>query len=631
MIQLRHTAVLLVSLFLVACSGGSGGSGTDGGSGGTGGDTGGGGGTGGGGDPGGGDVVVIDPLPKARGLLPSIAQADPTFAGTHHSGSGVCADCHNDESMVVPTESGTPKNVSIGTAWRTSVMANSTRDPYWHAVVAWELDEFPMLEDEINDKCTVCHAPMGHDMAAKEGIELRLFDTGSADQGTLQSGIYSGDASSELFNHSMDGVSCSLCHQIDAGNLGDDSSFTGGYEIVDARNLPNKPAYGQYPDPDAGYMLAQSGFLAQGGAHLSTSESCATCHNLNVEPVDANGEKLPGVDHFAEQANYTEWLFSDYRAGGALEQSCQDCHMPVLDTPVVLASGSSNQPRDDFAEHTFLGANTVMQTMFRDYAEELGMPADITEADWNESIARNRAFLETSATVSLGNTSRQPLPGADAGEEAREQLSFDVTVLNQTGHKLPTGYHSRRVWLRVLVSGDEGVVWESGAIDDQGRIAGLSEDVNPDSHEVHYDLITDASQVQVYQSVVGDANNERTGSLLDGDRYLKDNRIVPTGFDKVAVANDPNVLDSFGVFGAAMDDDDFDSGSDTVTYRVPVPAGGDYRVLVELRYQPMAYGHLQTVFAKSERIDVIDMFRTIYENTTLHDETIATAVTTIGR
>lgn len=614
--SLRPTLVVIASLLLAACGGG-GGSG------------------GGSEDP---DLTLVDPLPKPRSLLPSIAQADATFDGTHHAGSAVCSDCHNDESMVVPTDSGTDKDVSIGKAWRTSVMANSTRDPYWHAVVAWELDEFPMLEEEINDKCTVCHAPMAHDMAEKEGLEMRLFDKGSAADGTLQAGIYSLDSSSELFNHAMDGVSCTLCHQIDAGNLGDESSFTGGYEIVDARNLANKPAYGQYPNPDNGYMLAQTGYLAQEAAHISTSETCATCHNLNVEPVDTNGEPVPGADHFAEQANYTEWLFSDYRAGGPLEASCQDCHMPKLDRPVKIASGGSNPLRENFAEHTFLGANTVMQTMFRDFSTELGLPADITDADWNESIARNRAFLESAATLEIQNTTLvdlpvEPVAEGEAAAPAMQELGFDVRVVNETGHKLPTGYHSRRVYLHVLVSGEEGVVWESGAIDADGRIAGLAEDVNPKNHEVHYDLITDASQVQVYQAVVGNSDNERTGSLLNGDKYLKDNRIVPKGYDKFAVAADPTVLDSFGTFGAAMNDEDFNDGEDTVSYKVRVPQGtGDtWQVLVELRYQPLAYGHLQEVFAKGERLDAVDMFRTIYERTALRDEVIATDLVPVAR
>jgi len=59
-------------------------------------------------------------------------------------------------------------------------------------------------------------------------------------------------------------------------------------------------------------------------------------------------------------------------------------------------------------------------------------------------------------------------------------------------------------------------------------------------------------------------------------------------------------------------------------YRPRVPAGRDYQVLVELRYQPMAYGHLQELFLKSDRLDVMDMFRTIYDATELRDEVIGT-------
>ena len=83
------------------------------------------------------------PLPPARDLTPSIAQADPTFESTHHSGSGNCASCHNDEAMQVSDDSGEPRDVGIEKAWRTSVMANSARDPYWHAVMAYELDGVP--------------------------------------------------------------------------------------------------------------------------------------------------------------------------------------------------------------------------------------------------------------------------------------------------------------------------------------------------------------------------------------------------------------------------------------------------------------------------------------------------------
>ena len=649
----RLVALALASALLSSCGGGGGGSeefeaprttggdagGLDGGAGG-----------GDGGDDGGGGFEIVDPPPKPRGLLPELALSDPAFESTHHSGSANCASCHNDPSMQVPDDSGEPRDVSIEKAWRTSVMANSARDPYWHAVMAFELDAFPGLDEQINDKCTVCHAPMASDYAKKEGLVLRLFDEENDFGMAGIQGIYDGKAGEPLFDHAMDGVSCSLCHQIaDDGNLGQLDSYTGGYAIADARTLDARPAYGQYEDPDAAYMLAQTthvddnghetGYQAQYGAHISTSETCATCHELNVDPVDDQGSALGG-DHFAEQANYTEWRLSDYAVGGPLEQSCQDCHMPVLDRAVPIANGSAVQPREGFAEHTFLGANTVMQTMFRDFAAELGLPAGM-DADFDESIARNRKFLESSATLSLGNFGRAALPPPTAVErdedgeplaaEAMEELSFDVKVVNEAGHRLPSGYHSRRVYLHVVVADENGdQVFESGRIEPDGRIRGVAEDVNAASWEPHHEIITDPSQVQVWQAIVGKTDGSRTHSLLDGDRYLKDNRILPKGFFKAEAIDNPETVANFGTFGQALNDSNFDSGEDTVTYKVAVPASGSYKVLAELRYQPLAYGHLQELFLDSGRIDAIDRFRTIYDTTWKRneerlDEVIATA------
>ena len=40
-----------------------------------------------------------------------------------------CVACHNNLSTA------TGEDVSIGTTWRSTMMANSARDPYWHAGV----------------------------------------------------------------------------------------------------------------------------------------------------------------------------------------------------------------------------------------------------------------------------------------------------------------------------------------------------------------------------------------------------------------------------------------------------------------------------------------------------------------
>ncbi len=568
------------------------------------------------------EPTVIEVLPVLRGLKPQLNQADATFESAHYSGNGVCAACHTDQApletatMVVQDELGENRDVSIGRAWETSLMANSTRDPYWHAVVASELHKYPNLSEEINDTCTRCHAPMANDFAKKEGIPLQVFDSGSEETGDFIQGIYSMDDSNEMFNHAMDGVSCSLCHQMaDDGNLGTDQGMSGGW-VVNAypeENIKDRPAYGQYVDPDQGYMREQSSFNPVYGAHISSSETCGACHNLKTEPVDKDGQPVPGISHFAEQMVYTEWENSIFDDAGLQPTSCQSCHMPKLDQPVPLSGGGGNNPRPDFAEHTFLGANTVVQDMLKNFRTELGVSDDISDAAFDESIQRNREFLKTSATLELQNTS-----------VVDNMLSMDVKITNLTGHKLPSGYHSRRAYLHVLVTDAQGkVVYENGLIRPDGSIAGVSEDSSPNSYEPHYDKITSATQVQVYQAITGDADNKQTHSLLAATQFLKDNRLTPPGFDKYSVPDD------VAVRGGAVNDDDFNNGSDTVTYEIALNGNAPYSTLVELRYQPLSFGSLMALFAESDKIDQVDMFRTIYDSTILRDEVIATAVANV--
>jgi len=211
------------------------------------------------------------------------------------------------------------------------------------------------------------------------------------------------------------------------------------------------------------------------------------------------------------------------------------------------------------------------------------------------------------------------------GEVDDGTLTFDVNIENKTGHKLPGGYHSRRVYLHVQVLDSDGqLLFESGKINPDGSIVGVSEDTSPSSWEQHYDVITSPTQVQVYQSIVGDSTGDRTHSLLDGSQYLKDNRLLPSGAKKHLIQSDTTLPDSFGTFGSALQDANFNDGTDTVTYQVSVDASSEYTVSAELRYQPFSYGHLKQLFTQGDVVDQIDMFRTIYDATTLRDEVIDT-------
>jgi hypothetical protein len=163
-------------------------------------------------------------------------------------------------------------------------------------------------------------------------------------------------------------------------------------------------------------------------------------------------------------------------------------------------------------------------------------------------------------------------------------ISFDVVVRNLTGHKFPTGYPSRRAWLHVMVRNrDDQLVFESGAVDDSGAIAGNDNDVDQARYEPHYERITQPGQVQIYEPVLGGPSGRPTTGLLTATQYLKDNRLLPRGFEKSTAA--PEIA----VHGQAADDSDFAGGADRVRYEVDVDGSGPYLVEVEMRYQTIGY------------------------------------------
>jgi hypothetical protein len=90
--------------------------------------------------------------------------------------------------------------------------------------------------------------------------------------------------------------------------------------------------------------------------------------------------------------------------------------------------------------------------------------------------------------------------------------------------------------------------------------------------------------VQVYESVMGDPQDRPTTGLLTALRFIKDNRLLPRGFDKQTAGKDVAVV------GEALADPDFTSSGDTVRYLVDAGnAPGPFQVEAELWFQPIAY------------------------------------------
>jgi hypothetical protein len=223
--------------------------------------------------------------------------------------------------------------------------------------------------------------------------------------------------------------------------------------------------------------------------------------------------------------------------------------------------------------HVFRGGNFFMLRLLNRFRDELGVTA--TPDEMAQSIARTVEHLQSSAA-----RLRIESPARTAS-----RLSFDVAVENLAGHKLPSAYPSRRAWLHVRVQDASGMpVFESGPVDARGRIAGNDNDEDPRRFEPHYTRIERADQVQIYESIMAAPDNSPTTGLLTGVRYLKDNRLLPDGFDKTSAPAD------IAVHGEASADADFLAAGDRVHYALDVgSATGPLRIEVALVFQPIGF------------------------------------------
>jgi hypothetical protein len=498
-----------------------------------------------------GPTAAPDLLPKPT---PAHSTALTTFTTTNFAGSGVCATCH------APLKDEADVEVSIPTHWRSTMMANASKDPFWQAKVQSEVIRNPGLQAVIEEKCVTCHMPMAETQARAEGKTIAALGDGFL------------NPENPLHAAGMDGVSCTFCHQIQEQNLGQKASFSGGYAIDTAARAPDRLIFGPYTDPVGELMQASTGFKPVYGAQMTRAELCATCHNLYTPYVDAAGNVL---GEFPEQTPYSEWQHSAFGAAGTV---CQDCHMPRATGGVVISALPPDlAPRQPFYQHFFVGGNAFILTMLRDHGAELGVTADPEHFDATRARVEEQLSRRT-ATLSLQSLERQ-------GDTLVAQLQIAVA----TGHKFPTSFPSRRAWLHVTVVDAAGqVVFESGKPQGDGSIAGNAADADPAAFEPHYDVITRPDQVQIYEPIMGDSDGKVTYTLLRAGQYLKDNRLLPVGFDKVRAPAD------IAVYGEAARDENFMGGGDLITYRVDVEGfTGPFTFNARLLYEPLSYRFIQ--------------------------------------
>ena len=473
------------------------------------------------------------------------------FSTTFFVGSGDCASCHSSLTDSAGTD------VSFDTNWQASMMANSAKDPLWQAKVESESLRTPSLSAAIEDKCATCHMPMAHTQATADGTSTAIFGDGFL------------SPSSDLHEAAMDGVSCAICHQIGDENLGSPGTFSGHFPI-DTTSTRDRSIFGKYSDPSVNKMSGN--FLAVYGPQVEDSALCATCHTLYTSAFDAAGNPLNSGEEFPEQTPYLEWEHSVYGDGVGEDTSCQVCHMPPISGSSRLTIRSSTPLRSNFGKHYFDGGNAFMLSILRDNGPELGVTA--STADFNDAIVRSQALLAQETAVL----------NIEEAHVAGDQLLASLEVANLTGHKFPTGIPLRRSWIHLTLQELNGqALLDSGRPLANGDIAGNDADIDQAAYEPHYDLIDSDDQVQIYESIMGDVGDKVTYTLLRATEYLKDNRLLPEGFDKASAPDDIQVE------GTAEDDANFTAGGDKITYRSAV-SGSDGLVTItaDLLFQPLS-------------------------------------------
>jgi len=511
--------------------------------------------------------------PHGRLELALMRSADslPVIIGTYFTTAGRCAGCHGRDLQGIASIDGQGRDVNVVDDWRSTLMANSARDPFFRAKVRHESLVNPAHADSLQNKCLGCHAPLG--MHEERLLGHDLFTLAHLDTSRL----------------GMDGVSCLSCHMQSEATAG--SFFSGELEFDSAR------VYGPYSDDQINPAIMEFfvRFTPGFGSHIVNSKVCAGCHTLITETADLDGN-LTG-DRFVEQATYHEWLNSVYSANGT---QCNTCHMPRINDGILLAAEYPFlNPQSPFGLHHLVGGNEHMLRLLKQNKDTLDIPA--TALQFDSTIARTQRMLRHYTLDAQ----------LDLLDRTSDTAYFAVRLENKAGHRFPSGYPSRRAFVEFIVLTTEGdTVFKSGVLNSADEVEG-----HDAPYEPHYDVITNGSQVQIYELVMGDVNGDVTTVLERAKDPIKDNRLVPLGFTSTHFA-----YDTTRVAGVPANDIDFNrnafgeegTGADIIRYHVPITNVSEgLRASARVWYQPVPPAWNQEMFAYSH--PEIDAFRDMLE------------------
>jgi hypothetical protein len=263
----------------------------------------------------------------------------------------------------------------------------------------------------------------------------------------------------------------------------------------------------EYTDgTDPRHETAYSEFLSQG-------RFCGQCHDIHNPlhdgyTMDAAGRAVPTGRRFVIERTYSEWAFSRFAEPGPEARTCQDCHMPEVDRP-VLAAAELDVLRPEMSRHDLAGGS-VWQPLAILAALPGELPTLFAPA-YEATSMRARRMLENAARLEVRASSL-------VGDTA----TATIRVTNESGHKLPTGYpEGRRMWLEVEV------------LDTTGRVVASSARYDEDT-----DTLIEDAQARVYDVKLGERQPDgmvrESFHFVRNDTTIHDTRIPPRGFEAPA-------------------------------------------------------------------------------------------------
>ncbi|HEX9944256.1 MAG TPA: hypothetical protein VGG03_19770 [Thermoanaerobaculia bacterium] len=522
------------------------------------------------------------------------------------------------------------------------------------------LDQFSSDPQRANEICNNTDL-LGLNEDSQPIVERELFSRAMVNAIPYQAKTARERRDAKYGSLARDGVSCTTCHHVEIDEktpIG--HTFTGDFRV----GVP-EVIHGPFSGPQQVPMDHTLGAKPMEYPLIRSSKLCGSCHSVVLPVFDGDnpwvrpGEKKPEV--IIEQATYPEWVFSDFRDAGVTPQSCQDCHMATkhpglpgtLEFKIASIQEASNmpqtenrrleseidlEPRSPFARHTLVGLNVFFNLFAQQFPDVLGIRIQDPMLG-GRGVAPLKTTYDSmiqqadAATAKVGVTGLRLTAG---------QLVADVLVENLAGHKFPSGVGFRRAFLTFEVLDAAGdPIWISGRtaptgelVDEAGRpIAGeffwksgcrpMTAAEQRNLFQPHYATITRQDQAQIYQELVKDPRGKLTTSFLSLADEVKDNRLLPRGWDpSIELARQaglgspklsaedlvarvlPDLPDGKG--GHVNDPwyepksrDGLGGGGDALTYAVPLAALGGVApagVRVTLYYQSIPPFYLQDRF-----------------------------------